>query len=424
MASPDTYGGGGGPGPGAWVSFFVGMRRAAHVVRGPGPLATAALRRAGYTVKSDRGKAKYYDPSGKRIGRHAARNVGRIYAGKAPVGSGKSWAKASVAAWRILNPFPTATAAPPPTRWPAPPPINTRPQPLPPGSRNPYNPNTWPVPAPRNPPPPPPRAPPRVSLPDAMPPPVGLPGKYSATWQAVVAYAIIYALPYLFRFAGETWAHYMKRWRDRQREHERERQRQEHRRTPGGPGHKPWALPGQDAPWIGRLPEGGGILVDDGEDEMGRGDPFPPGGPPAPQVIIIHVPPQVASPNPSTGPAQTPSAPPTPAPAPAPAPKKPLWQQLLEQYGSAPFTQKGKRPIRVINYRDPLTPSYSTGVDSAPMAFGDYAAWSPNSTGTDACTCPKKKGKKRKKRTVCYRGTYTETASGLTKRKREKVPCK
>ena len=400
MAGPDTYGGGGGPGPGPWVSFFVGMRRAAHVVRGPGPLATAALRRAGYTI-TQTGKAKYYDPSGKRIGRHAARNVGRIYAGKAPVGSGKSWARASVAAWRILNPFPTATAAttrqwPPPYQpqlprlppSPLPPPIATVPQP----PRPPYTPD---YPGAKG---------PTGLPPDKYPMPPGMPSVYKTIWAYLVASAIMYALPYLAKKAKETWDEYIGRWLDRQANVDT-------RRKPGGPGS---AAPGQRAPRAPRAPTA----------DPGRGDPFPQAGPPAPQIIIIHVPPQVSAPSPATGPAQTPSAPPTPAPAPAPAAKKPLWQQLLEQYGSAPFTQKGKRPIKVVNFMDSLTPSNATGVDSAPMAFGDYAAWSPDSTGTDTCTCPKKKGKKRKKRTVCYRGTYTETASGLTKRKREKVPCK
>jgi hypothetical protein len=400
MAGPDTYGGGGGPGPGAWVSFFVGMRRDAHVVRGPGPLATAALRRAGYTVKLDRGKAKYYDPSGKRIGTHAARNVGRIYAGKAPVGSGKSWAKASVAAWRILNPFPTATAAPPPTTWPNRPGTIT----VSPGASD-QVPDTsgryspWP-PAPTRPAPAP-----TTKSPDSYPIPVGMPGKFGTLWGMIVSTAIFYGLPYLVKKASESWEAYFKRWTDREAKAEAAR----HRRTPGGPGQKPPSRTATPRPSA----------------DPGRGNPFP--STPAPQIIIVQIPaqpPQVSAPSPAVVPAQTPTATPTTAPAPAPAPKKPLWQQLLEQYGSAPFTQKGKRPIKVVNFMDPLTPSYSTGVDLAPMAFGDYGAWSPDSTGTDACTCPKKKGKKRKKRTVCYRGTYTETASGLTKRKRQKVPCK
>jgi hypothetical protein len=43
----------------------------------------------------------------------------------------------------------------------------------------------------------------------------------------------------------------------------------------------------------------------------------------------------------------------------------------------------------------------------------------------DKCHCkkPKKRGP-RKLRTVCYKGSYTETARGTSKRKREQIPCR
>jgi len=44
-------------------------------------------------------------------------------------------------------------------------------------------------------------------------------------------------------------------------------------------------------------------------------------------------------------------------------------------------------------------------------------------TRTDECSCEKKKSKPRKPRTVCYSGSYRETAKGLSKRRREQVPC-
>jgi hypothetical protein len=40
------------------------------------------------------------------------------------------------------------------------------------------------------------------------------------------------------------------------------------------------------------------------------------------------------------------------------------------------------------------------------------------------CECPKKKKKKKEARKVCYRGTYRERAKGLSKSRREQIPCK
>lgn len=43
----------------------------------------------------------------------------------------------------------------------------------------------------------------------------------------------------------------------------------------------------------------------------------------------------------------------------------------------------------------------------------------------DKCNCEKKKKKsERKKRDVCYRGTYTELSNGLIKRRKEKIECR
>lgn len=44
-------------------------------------------------------------------------------------------------------------------------------------------------------------------------------------------------------------------------------------------------------------------------------------------------------------------------------------------------------------------------------------------TKADTCSCAKKPSKPRKPRTVCYRGTYTETSSGLSKSPKEEIPC-
>jgi len=47
----------------------------------------------------------------------------------------------------------------------------------------------------------------------------------------------------------------------------------------------------------------------------------------------------------------------------------------------------------------------------------------PYSTRTSECDCKPKKRKPAKPRTECYKGSYVEKARGLTKTKREKVPC-
>lgn len=48
-----------------------------------------------------------------------------------------------------------------------------------------------------------------------------------------------------------------------------------------------------------------------------------------------------------------------------------------------------------------------------------------NQPQLDKCKCPKKQTKKRKRkpREECWKGSYTETAKGTLKRRREKVPC-
>jgi len=57
--------------------------------------------------------------------------------------------------------------------------------------------------------------------------------------------------------------------------------------------------------------------------------------------------------------------------------------------------------------------------------FGGGVPFQPAGTNRDRdCDCaPKKKRKPSKPRAVCYRGTYIEKSRGLTKQKREQVPC-
>jgi hypothetical protein len=119
-------------------------------------------------------------------------------------------------------------------------------------------------------------------------------------------------------------------------------------------------------------------------------------------------------------------------PAPSPAPKTPSkwrtlsswllpkWPDLLRL--ATPQARTRARP------RDPLTVPQTPGLPFSslqPQAFGS-GAYSFTS-GNQTCTCkdqgPKKK-KRKSKRETCYRGTYTETSTGLIKRKARKVPCK
>jgi len=103
----------------------------------------------------------------------------------------------------------------------------------------------------------------------------------------------------------------------------------------------------------------------------------------------------------------------------------PKWPDLLRLASPQARTRaRGARP------RDPLTIPQTPGVPfpslmPQPQAFGS-GAYSFTS-GNQTCTCkdqgPKKK-KRKSKRETCYRGTYTETSTGLIKRKARKVPCK
>lgn len=71
---------------------------------------------------------------------------------------------------------------------------------------------------------------------------------------------------------------------------------------------------------------------------------------------------------------------------------------------------------------DPLTYFRTPGVPYLQTGSG-YSG----STGSLEDTCRqlrKQKRKPKKRRTVCYRGTYTETQTGLSKRKKERIPCK
>lgn len=79
----------------------------------------------------------------------------------------------------------------------------------------------------------------------------------------------------------------------------------------------------------------------------------------------------------------------------------------------------------------PLTPLSSPRPGAKPRLEPAPFPGPENSPKTEAgkCNCPqqgkpKQKKKPKKKRTVCYRGTYTELRNGLRKYRKEKIPCR
>ena len=121
-----------------------------------------------------------------------------------------------------------------------------------------------------------------------------------------------------------------------------------------------------------------------------------------------------------------------PTPAPAPPAKVPLWLTLLPIFGPSlmQFIRPDQGTRNIIRLTDPLTqPQTPTipGLTTNTTTLTSYAPFggSPGAVGTNTCECkaPRKKGRK-KKRTVCYSGTFTEKANGIRKVKKRKVACK
>jgi hypothetical protein len=70
-----------------------------------------------------------------------------------------------------------------------------------------------------------------------------------------------------------------------------------------------------------------------------------------------------------------------------------------------------------------VTGATGTSPATSPAAFLTGYAPAQARSRTKQCECDKPKRKPRKPRSVCYKGSYTESAFGLSKRKREQVPC-
>jgi len=161
---------------------------------------------------------------------------------------------------------------------------------------------------------------------------------------------------------------------------------------------------------------------------------------PAPimQPIIVTAPrPQglpgtVEAPNPLVGPALEPSRFPAANPGaralPSLLPNPALFPRAIPGVGprvspEAPISVSPLQPrigsftpVRFASIPSPLAtslPQPEPGEKGAPTSNQDCVK---TKTG--------KKGKKRKQRETCYRGVYYERASGLTKYRREKIPCR
>jgi len=89
-----------------------------------------------------------------------------------------------------------------------------------------------------------------------------------------------------------------------------------------------------------------------------------------------------------------------------------------------------KKPKRGRQIQQQLTALQAQGLGYSPT-FSSYAAIAPQPLAQPAakrgrckpCPKPKKRGP-RKPRSVCYRGTYTERRTGLSKSRREQIPCR
>ena len=127
------------------------------------------------------------------------------------------------------------------------------------------------------------------------------------------------------------------------------------------------------------------------------------------------------------------SGPAVSAPAPMPTPTRssatvPSSSSSLLSWLSSPLLgllgrsgyQTRARPItNIVSLVDPLTRAQTGALTSPLGAFAGVPS-------TADCSCSKKPGKKgrKKRRTICYEGSYRETATGTRKLRRQEVPCK
>lgn len=124
---------------------------------------------------------------------------------------------------------------------------------------------------------------------------------------------------------------------------------------------------------------------------------------------------------------------PTAIPAPAPAPywkRASAWAMAHPELALAGLTaitglaSRGKGKKRKPKAQETSWPVQGLTYDQAPAV----QSWPQTELATakkcKPCRCkkPKKRGP-RKPRSVCYKGSYVETSTGLRKRRREQIPC-
>lgn len=120
-------------------------------------------------------------------------------------------------------------------------------------------------------------------------------------------------------------------------------------------------------------------------------------------------------------------------PVPVPVKPVPTWLKILKAIpaGTNPLSLlqggKGSRSSKQLGRA--LTALETRGVSSVltQSSFSSFSGFggTPGKVGTKTCECkPKRKKKPKVPREICYTGTYTERADGLTKLKRRKVPCR
>jgi len=119
-------------------------------------------------------------------------------------------------------------------------------------------------------------------------------------------------------------------------------------------------------------------------------------------------------------------------PVPVPAKPVPTWLKILKAVpaGTNPLqlfqSKKASKAARQLGRA--LTALETRGVTSSltQSNFSSFSGFGGGTPGkTRKCECPpKRKRKPKKPREICYTGTYTERANGLTKLKRRKVRCR
>ena len=96
-----------------------------------------------------------------------------------------------------------------------------------------------------------------------------------------------------------------------------------------------------------------------------------------------------------------------------------LSSPLLGLLGRSGYQTRARPISNIISLVDPLTRPQTGALTSPLGAFAGVPS-------TADCSCSKKPGKKgrKKRRTICYEGSYRETATGTRKLRRQEVPCK